>query len=176
MSNGKSLSNENAALQGYVEGSVAGAYAGVWMSTLRDGTDDTETDLYLGYRNELPSGLSYDVSYTRYLYNNSGNCCGELALAMGYAVSDIANVGGKVAIDPSSKTKSIKLNGDVALNDQLSLSGTVGKVQNAQSFMDMGVTYALTDKASVDVRYHDANNDKGRVVLGLAFDTTLFSR
>lgn len=176
VSGGHTLSNEKPAIQGYVEGSFSGAYAGIWMSSVNDGTDNTETDLSLGYRNELANGLSYDLGYTRYLYNNSGNCCGDVTLSMAYALSDAASAGGEITYDPSSKTKTLELTGEYAMNDALSLSGTLGKVQHGAAYADIGVTYGLSDKSSVDLRYHDASDDKGRLVLGLAFDTTLFSR
>lgn len=176
VSSGHTLSNDNPAVQGYVEGSFSGFYGGIWMSSLRDGTDNTETDLSLGYRNELSNGLSYDVGYTRYLYDNSGNCCGEFALAVDYSLSDAATVGGNIAYDPGAKVNSIELTGDYSINDQLSLSGALGKVQRAQTYAEIGLGYSLNDTSTLDVRYHDANDARGRLVVGLAFDTTLFSR
>ncbi|WP_022702477.1 TorF family putative porin [Pseudorhodobacter ferrugineus] len=176
ISNGHTLSNDKPAVQGYIEGSFSGFYGGIWMSSLNDGTDNTETDLSLGYRNELPNGLGYDIGYTRYLYNNSGNCCGEFALGMDYSPSDVTTVGGSVSYDPGSKVNTVELTGDYALNDQFSLSGSLGKVQHAQTYADLGVSYSLNDTSTVDMRYHDANDARGRLVVGLAFDTSLFSR
>jgi uncharacterized protein (TIGR02001 family) len=176
VSSGHSFSNEKAAIQGYVEGSASGAYAGLWMSSMNDGVDKTETDLSLGYRNELANGLSYDFGYTRYLYNNSGNCCGDFALAMAYPLSDAISAGGKFIYDPSSKAKTLELSGDYTMNDALHLTGTLGKEEKGAAYGDIGATYNLSEKSSVDLRYHNASDDKGRLVLGLAFDTTLLSR
>ncbi|MGO4907545.1 TorF family putative porin [Pseudorhodobacter sp. W20_MBD10_FR17] len=176
VSGGHSLSDDKPAIQGYVEGSASGVYAGVWMSSLNDGTDNTETDLSLGYRNELANGLSYDLGYTRYLYNTSGNCCGEFALGMTYALSDAASAGGQISYDPSSKIKTLELSGEYAMNDTFSLSGALGHEQWGATYADAGVTYSLNEKSTMDLRYHDASDDKGRLVLGIAFDTTLLSR
>lgn len=176
VSDGHTLSRNKPAVQGYAEAVFSGVYAGVWMSSLNDGTDNTETDLSLGYRNELSNGLSYDVGYTRYLYDNSGNCCGEFALGMEYGLTDAAIVGGSLSYDPGSKDKSIELTGAYTLNDQLSLSGAVGKIEGAQTYAEVGLGYSLNETSTFDLRYHDANDSRGRLVLGLAFDTTLFSR
>lgn len=176
VSSGHTLSNDKPVVQGYAEAVFSGVYGGVWMSSLNDGTDNTETDLSLGYRNELSNGLAYDFGYTRYLYNNSGNCCGEFALGMDYGLSDTTTVGGTLSYDPGSKDKTIELSGEYALNDQVSLSGAIGKIQNAQTYAEFGGSYSLNETSTFDLRYHDANDSRGRLVLGLAFDTTLFSR
>jgi len=173
---GTTLSDDKPAFQAYVEAEASGAYAGLWISTMDDGTDTVEADIYLGYRNELANGFNYDLGYIRYIFNNSGNCCGEFALSVGYALSDTANLRAKLAYDPSFKINILEVAGDYALSDAFGLSATLGKVQSGSAYGDFGVTYALSEKTAFDLRYHDANDNKGRLVLGLMFDTTILSR
>lgn len=176
MSKGTSLSDNNPALQGYVEADSSGAYVGLWMSSVDGGADNVEADLYLGYRNSLPNGLNYDIGYTRYIYDKSGNCCGEFTFGIDHVQPGAANLGASLAYDPASKTRTVDVSAGYEFSDQLGLSATLGKVQRGPTFGDIGLTYAVSDMTAFDLRYHDAKNDKGRVVLGLNFDTTLFSR
>lgn len=176
VSNGVSVSDDNPALQGYVEFEASGFYGGVWASTVEDDVDDSETDLYIGYRGEFGQGATYDVSYTRYFYNNSGNCCGELAFSLGVPVTQAVEVSGEIAIDPGTRDTSLSLGLDYALNDKIGLAAEIGTVEDAQNFGSIGVSYALTDAAAVDLSYHDSNVDHGIVVLSLSYDMTLFSR
>ena len=59
------FSNDNAAIQPYVELSYKGFYGGLWASNVDFGpgtTDDFEVDYSLGYRGETTGGFSYDFT------------------------------------------------------------------------------------------------------------------
>jgi len=72
----------------YLEAEVQGFYAG-FQGLVANDDAATEISLYAGYRQELASGFSYDLSYTRYLYpNDGGDCCGEIGLSLGVAVGE----------------------------------------------------------------------------------------
>ena len=70
---GISQSRLQPALQGGVDWSMNGFYAGAWASTIRwvqdaGGSADVELDLYGGYKGEIAKGLSYDVGGLYYVY------------------------------------------------------------------------------------------------------------
>lgn len=69
---GYSQTQENPALQGGADVSCPlGFYAGTWASNVEFGDEtDVEIDVYGGYSKELDNGLSFDVGYVRYLYND----------------------------------------------------------------------------------------------------------
>jgi hypothetical protein len=61
---GVTQNNDSAAVQGGVDYTAGGAYAGVWNSSLAGG--DYETDLYAGYKND-PEGARLFVTYKKSL-------------------------------------------------------------------------------------------------------------
>lgn len=176
VSNGVSVSNDNPALQGYVEAESRGYYVGAWASTVGDGVDEAELDLYLGYRGEFGQGVSYDVGYTRYFYDDSGNCCGEVTFAIGAPVTDALEVSANFAFDPSSDVLNSSLGMTYALNDRWGLFAEIGTIKDAQDYGSLGLTYALSDAAAVDLSYHDSDIDDGILVFSLSYDMTLLSR
>jgi len=177
VSSGYTQSDDGPALQGYVEVESHGFYAGIWASTVDfDDQDSIEVDLYAGYRNELASGFSYDLSYYRYYYDHSGDCCGEVILALGQTVNDKLSVRGELSYDPQFEGRSIEGGFDYALTDKLALGATYGYIDNGGHYGDIGVTYSFTDTISGDLRIHDATDNDPIVAVGIAFDTTLFTR
>jgi len=165
-------------LNGYIELEASGFYAGIWGETSSESLAN-EVDLYLGYRGEA-GALSYDVSYTRYFYpNDGGDCCGEVGLVLGYAVSDRVTLGTEFYVDPANDTNSAYLTFDVAATDQLSISGSAGTYDagfGRFSEWDMGVGYALGEETSLELRYYKGEEYEGYVRLQLAWDTTILPR
>ena len=98
---GQTQSNDNPAVQGYVEGAYGMFYGGVWSSTVDFEDNSLEFDLYAGIRPTF-GDLTVDLSYVRYLYDNTGDCCGELILNLGYPMADIGELGAEFAYDPRS--------------------------------------------------------------------------
>jgi uncharacterized protein (TIGR02001 family) len=173
VSDGITQSNNKFAIQPHAEVEQRGYYAGVWASNVDFGTsDDIEVDLTLGYRHELPSGLAYDLSYSRYWYNGSGDCCGSLDLSLGLPVTPQLGLGTDLSWDPEAKTSSVSVSGDYALSDKLGLSATFGHSDaNVNTFWSAGASYALTDQVTLGAEYHDTSTTESIVLLNLSFDT-----
>jgi len=165
-------------LNGYLEAEYGGFYGGIWAE-VSDQSAANEIDLYVGYRGEA-GALSYDVSYTRYLYpNDGGDCCGELGLVLGYAVTDQLSLGTELYIDPDNETGSAYLTFDMAATEKLSVSGSVGFYEagyGRYNEWDIGVGYALGEETSVELRYYEGEEYDGYLRLQLAWDTTILPR
>ena len=174
ISDGVTQSDGEPALQGYVEAEHAsGVYLGAWASTVDLDGDSVELDLYLGFRNEV-GPITYDIGYLRYFYDESGDCCGELILALGYAVNDMVGVGLELSSDLEG-TESVRPEIVLALPADVELSGgiTVFSDDGGEAW-DVGLSRLLTDTVGVDLRYHDASYvDEGTFVLTLSWDTDL---
>lgn len=179
MSRGNVLST-GPAVQGYIEPSYGIFYAGAWFSSLNgtlngiDPDDDFELDLYLGVRPEF-GNLSLDIGYARYLYDASGDCCGELYAKATYAFTDIFSAGGELYFDPEADTTYGVLNAEVGLPYDFTLSAAVGTwLDDSSDNVDwnVGVSYTFNDLVTIDGRYHDSNFDHGRFVASISLDTS----
>ena len=170
----------NAYLSGYIEGELAGFYAGIWGQVASNDLLD-ETELYIGYRNETAGGLSYDIGYTRYYYpNDGGECCGEYTLGLGMPVGPVTGTL-DLAHDPQSDLNSVYLGGAWSATNALELSGQFGIYQvegfGSEREWDLGMTYALGQTTAVDLRYYDGSAyADGHFGLALSWDSTLLSR
>lgn len=165
-------------LSGYVELDYGGLYAGVWGQVADDDLLN-EYDLYLGYRNDLASGLSYDVSYTRYFYpNDGGNCCGEYLLSLGMPLGEAFSVSFDAYYDPDAELGSTYVGAAWAAGPALELSANYGSYQvdgagNEQEW-DFGATYHIGDETAIDLRYYDGSDYAGDYLgLSLSWDSTL---
>ena len=124
------------------------------------GDDNLEFDLYAGIRPSF-GDLTVDISYYRYLYDRSGDCCGKLQFVFGYPVADIGEMGFELDYDPIDDTKWAELSGSVDFASVWSVGGTLGtdfgtNGEDAdQVAYDLGVTRALGDFANVDLRWYD---------------------
>jgi uncharacterized protein (TIGR02001 family) len=166
-------------LSGYVEAELDGFYAGIWALTTNDNLAQ-EFDLYLGYRNEIAAGLSYDISYARYFYpNDGGNCCGELGLSLGMPLGDQLSVSADMYYDPDAEIGSAYVGTAFAATDALEVSANYGTYQvdgasNEQEW-DLGATYYVGEETAFDVRYYDGSEYAGSYFgLSLTWDSTLF--
>lgn len=170
VSDGVSLSNNNPAFQPYVEADLGGFYLGIWASTVRDGTDDYEIDLYAGYRTELPGGVSVDLGAARYFLNNSG-ASNEILLTVGVPVVPSVGLELFAGYDPGAGNARGSISASYAFNDNLGLSAAFGRNQaNVNTFWNVGATYALSDNFSIDLRHHDTSNTGPLTVLTLSLD------
>jgi uncharacterized protein (TIGR02001 family) len=174
MSSGVTQSENKPALQGYVELESGGFYTGAWASTVRgldNPRDRIELDLYLGFRNSV-GAVSYDVGYARYFYNRSGDCCGEFLLSLDADMSQGVSLGTQFKYDPDAKTLNSRFGAAAALNEQVEISGGLGRLQRSHNYWDLGANYALTESVGVDLRYHGNNlaGEKSRAVLSVATD------
>lgn len=179
VSDGVTQTNDNPALQGYLEFDASGFYGGAWMSNVDfPGDDDSvELDLYAGYRNTMQGGIAYDLGYYRYLYNDTGDCCGEFIGVLSGQTSDKLAIEGQVTWDPESPDYSLEVSPEFNLNDFWSISATLGYKHSYDGvYGDIGATWSISDAASLDIRYTDAQNDDapGIFYATISFDTTLF--
>lgn len=170
-------SADTLAFQPYIEGEVNHFYAGLWLSLSSDDVAH-EVDLYLGYRNETATGMSYDVGYTRYIFpNDGGDCCGELTLNLGLPAGDKLALGIEATYDPEASVGTASISGDYSITDRLTVGAAVGVTDNGnEREWELGTTYSLTDTTAVDLHYYEGSDYPGYLELKLAFDTTLFSR
>ena len=164
--------SDGPAFQPWIEGEINGFYFGAWMSNVDKtilGGDTIETDLYFGYRNEVGK-FSYDLGYARYFYNNSGNCCGEVILNLGYGLTDALSMGVRVAHDPSAKVTNTSLSAGYAFSDKFSMEAKYGKInKGGHKYWSVGGSYAINDSFGIGLAYHDTNVSKGLAVLSLDY-------
>jgi uncharacterized protein (TIGR02001 family) len=179
---GISNTQEDPAVQGGVDATYGIGYAGVWASNVDFGADDpsAEIDLYAGVRPTI-NDVSFDLGVIYYGYTkDKGLTPGswsyvELKAAASRAIGP-ATVGVAFYYSPEfpGKTGSAtygELNASAPIYDKLTLSGAIGR-QEVQSSADyatwnLGLSYALTDRLAVDVRYHDTDKHK----LGAIYDS-----
>lgn len=173
---GESQTDDRPALQGYVEGSLGGFYAGAWASNVRIDDDRIELDLYAGFRNTV-GALDYDIGYVRYLYDETGDCCGEAYLALDYAFAETGAFGGAYFYDFDAGTSWLDVRAGADVGELFALDGAIGTDfgtldlgRDDKIAWNLGATRALTEILSVDLRYHDSNYDPGRLVLTFAAD------
>lgn len=173
----KTLDGVTSEASAYVEGSFSNFYLGASAYIYKDSASD-EVDLSLGYRNTLAGGLSYDVSYTRFMYpNDGGDCCGSVTLSMSLPVGDSLTVTAEGAYYTVDKTDETYLTLDYALNDKVTLTGTIGRYSNVGAAdtkeWELAASYALSDATAVTAHYYDGSDYKGYIGLDLSWDTTL---
>jgi hypothetical protein len=169
-------------LSGYGEFDVNGFYAGVWAQLASDDVLN-EVDLYLGYRNELDSGLSYSAYYTRYYYpQDGGDGGGEFGLEVDATLGDQLVLGTEVYYTPPFEGVSALWSGYVGAaflpSDSLEISGLYGSYEvdgaSNEEEWELGATYYLGEETSVDFRYYDGTEyESSYLGLTLAWDTTL---
>ena len=169
---GVSQTQEDPAVQGGVDLSYGTFYAGVWASNVDFGANnpDAEVDAYVGVKPTV-GDTSFDFGVIYYGYvKDKGLTPGQYGyVELKGAVSRTfgpATLGAAVFYSPEYPGKggdSTYVEGNVAvpLAPKFTLSGAVGHqdIENYKSYntWNIGVGYALTDKLSVDVRYHDTD-------------------
>ncbi len=173
---GTSQTDDKPAIQGYVEGAIGTFYGGLWASNVDIDDDRVEFDLYLGIRPTF-GDLEVDLNYTRYLYDDSGDCCGEAALLLAYSIGEVATVGGGIYVDPEESTEWGEVAADYTIPQGVTFGGTVGTDfgsldlgRDDKVAWDFGASYSFTEIATADLRYHDSNYDPGRLVLSIGVD------
>lgn len=171
----------NSYLKAYLEMESRGFYAGIWAKIANNDLSN-RADLYLGYRNELASGLSYDVSYYRYTYvNDTASNYGELILSLGMPLGDRLSATLDLAYDPENSLGNAYVGAAYAAADKLEISANYGVYEVADAASerewDFGATWSLSDETAVDLRYYDGSEYAGSYVgLSLTWDSTLFTR
>ncbi|MCC5963112.1 MAG: hypothetical protein JJU09_08285 [Rhodobacteraceae bacterium] len=203
VASGESQTGRRPALQfeGYAYHS-SGFYAGIFLSNVAfseqwtdyyfgfpiEIDDSIELGLFAGWEYDTDFGLSVDVGYERYFYDDSGDCCGLLYLGARYDVSDMVEVGSRVTWNPDSGNTNIRATMAVYPMDEIGLRAMVGRNQgnfdpdpddpfsrndapSAVTYWNVGVDYFVTDSVRVSLDYHDSNSivRTSDVVLGLTY-------
>ncbi len=161
----------------------SGAYAGVWTT---NETDGHETDLYVGFGGAA-GGLSYDISYWNYLYNEDCNST-ESSCASGK--NDLSEYVLSVGYAPVKLT--VYMNADAKTSEDeykyYTLDASFGKFgaqygvwdfnkTGANNYSHLTLSYAATDeftfkisKASNDSGYSNDYANKGTDAYGVEED------
>lgn len=162
------------AVQGYIEGSYNIFYAGIWASSLDSlmAPDDAEIDIYAGVRPEF-GNLALDIGYVRYIYNSTGDCCGEAYAKATYTFNDMFSAGAEIYYDFDLNTTYGNLNAEVALPYDFAVSGGVGTWFNGDVDWNVGLSYTYAETLTFDVRYHDANTQPARFTAMVSVDSSL---
>lgn len=172
---GETQSDDKPAVQGYVEAGAGLFYGGVWASTVDIDDDRAEFDLYVGLRPEF-GDLSVDLSYTRFLYDDSGDCCGEIGLALAYPAGAAGEVSGALFGDPEAETLWAEAGGGFVILDAYDASAGLGwdfgtlDLGKDKFAWNLGVSRGFAEAATLDLRYHDTNLDPARAVVTLSLD------
>jgi uncharacterized protein (TIGR02001 family) len=175
ISDGVTQSDNRPALQAYVEASQGIFYGGIWSSTVDLDEDNVEFDLYAGVRQTF-GDLDVDFAYYRYIYDDSGDCCGELKLALAYPMADLGSIGVGFDYDPETDVKWGEAAIGLNLTSEWIIDGTLGTDWGTYGYdddlvsWDAGVTRTLGDFAWVDLRYYDTNLFVSRGVVSIGVD------
>jgi len=172
MSRGVTQSMNRPALQFYGEFESSGFYGGVWGSTVDFGPadpDNMEIDLYAGYRFSVGE-VSVDVGYARYMYDSSGDCCGELYGLVEYETGQTTVFGG-LYLDGAAglALNDLHLGVRYAMNDRYGLSATVGRAPGVANYGVIALNIGLTDNLSASIAAHLSNVQRN-VVATLSVD------
>ncbi len=170
---GFSQTNEDPALQASIDFTSGAFYAGAWVSNVDFGdSTDAEFDFYLGAREEY-GGFLVDLGLIGYTYSDAPSIKGadygyvELKAAASRAVGPVT-AGVAVYYSPDffgADEEATYVEGNVAFSpiDKWTVSGAYGKqyldVNDDYTTWNAGVSYALTDTLTADVRYHDTDVD-----------------
>ena len=172
---GFSQTSEDPAFQAGVDLGISGFYAGAWVSNVDFG-DDTkaEFDVYGGYRTEV-SGFGLDVGVVGYLY--AGEPSGadynyvEYKAAVSRAIGPVS-AGAVVYYSPDffgadDEAVYAEVNLGYSVSDKVNVSGAVGHqsldVSDDYITWNAGVSYAISDVYTVDLRYHDTDVDNSDI-------------
>ena len=163
MSRGITQSANRPALQFWGEVESYGFYAGLWGSTVRMAPDRLEFDLSAGYRFSV-GAAAVDIGYTRFLYDSTGDCCGELHARVEVDAQPGAWFGA-IAYDPSGRRiTDTHLGVRYDFADRFNASATVGRAPGV-SYGVLGLGYRLNDSVGFDAAAHLSSAQSSRIVL-----------
>ncbi|MDK3074178.1 TorF family putative porin [Sedimentitalea sp. JM2-8] len=172
VNNGISMTNGLPTIQPLLELDWRGFYAGTVVSYVRQASNRAEFDFYLGYRKKLRNGMYFDTGYRRFVLNDTLDCCGEFKLRL---LSPLAgDLAGEVYFGYNPQLDSFNRRGRLlwSVTDDLTASAAYGETSaNQNEYWDAGVTYALTGKLSVDLRYQGSETGDVGVVVKLSWAT-----
>lgn len=172
MEYGRVVGQPRASFQGYSEIVASGFYLGASFASLRDGPDRLESTIYAGFRNSV-GALDYDLGYFRDFYNKTGNCCGEVTLAVGYEAPHGMSFGSELTYEHTNRYYAASVSAGYDFSNTYGVSAEFGRVEDSHNFWNLGVTVTPMAQTAIDLRYHDSSGDKGRLVGTLSYDFSL---
>lgn len=149
--------------------SVGKLYAGTWASNVDFGDKtDAEVDLYAGYKPTVGAAtLDLGVIYYGYVGAPKGADYGNVEVKAAASIpAGKGGLGAAVFYSPDSfgaakEAVYYELNGSYPIAAKWTVSGAVGRQAYEGSgdytTWNVGAAYALTDKLSLDLRYHDTD-------------------
>lgn len=144
-------------------------YAGTWASNVDFGDKtDAEVDLYAGYKPTVGAAtLDLGVIYYGYVGAPKGADYGNVEVKAAASIpAGKGGLGAAVFYSPDSfgaakEAVYYELNGSYPIAAKWTVSGAVGRQAYEGSgdytTWNVGAAYALTDKLSLDLRYHDTD-------------------
>jgi uncharacterized protein (TIGR02001 family) len=163
MSRGLTQSADRPALQFWGEADIYGLYAGLWASTVRLAPDSVELNLHAGYRFSV-GATEFDIGYTRFLYDSTGDCCGEVHARFEVDAQPGAWFGA-LAYDPSARqVTDTHLGVRYDFMDRFSTSATVGRAPGA-TYGILGLGYQLNESVGFEAAAHLTTAQRSRLVL-----------
>jgi len=144
-------------LQFYMQAESNGFYGQLWFGTLPSGfaPDKVEMDVILGYGTEFSNGLGIDLSYSAYFLDDSGYDEAELIAALSYGLSDSLDGSLAVGYLVESEDSYVEVGVDYALTDAWSLQALLGTDSTDVVYYELGVTYAISDEVAFNILYED---------------------
>ncbi|MCD1626955.1 MAG: hypothetical protein ACU0B7_02960 [Paracoccaceae bacterium] len=163
--------------EGYIQGSYAGFFGGLWLSSLDGGADDYEMELYVGYGNELSNGLSYSVAATAYYLEDEYDDY-YLTLGLGYGLTDSLSLGAGVEYYPDTEITDISASVEYAFSDAISAYVLLGTVDDSTggdyNYAEVGASYGFSEGAAFSLLYEDDEFSDPLLSFILSYDFNVF--
>ncbi len=162
---GMTQTGNSPAIQGGVDASMGGFYAGLWGSSLEGGAASMEADIYLGYAGEV-SKISYDIGFINYMYPNASDELnfGEAYLSLGYDFGALS-VGASYAMgvstaDADDIPDNIEGSVSVPLPADITLDAVYGMYDTVGDYYSIGASKSL-GKFDFTLAYTGISADSG---------------
>jgi uncharacterized protein (TIGR02001 family) len=192
---GVSNTNTKGQVFGGVDATYGLGYVGVWTSNVDFGTPrpDQEIDVYAGVKPTVgPVALDLGVIYYGYRKDKNG-LPGQFGYfevkAAGSTAVGPATVGAALYYSPEfpgegGEALYGEFNASAPIGEKLTLSGALGRqevdadgyyagISSGYTTYNIGVTVAVTDHLSADIRYSDTNEHKFGNIYGEALTASL---
>jgi uncharacterized protein (TIGR02001 family) len=169
ISDGLTQTDNKPAVQPWIEAQQGIFYTGIWLSNVELEPDSLEIDLTMGIRPSI-GALSLDINYTAYVYDETGNCCGQFIIEGTYAATNKLSLNGALQINPEGNGYQGIVGAYYQFADAWSLSGSFEQYID-EDFWDwnIGGTWNVTKATSLDLRYYDNQLQQEAIVATVAW-------
>jgi uncharacterized protein (TIGR02001 family) len=176
ISKGLTQTDNDPAIQPYVEVTYGLGYFGLWASNASFGGDkDIELDVSVGIRPEFGK-LSLDLGFAQYLYRDDEEDYGEAYIFGDYAANDQLGLNFKYYREVYAEKDWFYVGAEYSgLPWDLTLSGGIGTDFGTDAFSedsvaaDIGVSGDISENASFDFRASDSSIEGSRFIATLSF-------